>query len=226
MNDFSPRKRTPSLEKSPRINTQQVFSGKWLKLNLAEYLDQNNSSSSTYEYIERTTKKREFDGVYVVGILKFPISKKPSKLILEANFRPPIDKYVLEFPAGMIETEDDCLGGAVRELKEETGYTPSKILEIVKNEDVLQISPTLCIDPWKSNDCELMIIVEVDGDDEINKDVKQDLETTEHIIVHLVDLSRSLWQDIMNLAKEKDYVIVSKLYSFITGLALGKRLIS
>jgi len=224
MNDFSPRQRAPSFEKSPRINTQQVFSGKWLKLNLAEYLT-NDSSSSTYEYIERTTKKRDFDGIFVVGIMKFPKSKKPSKLILEANFRPPIDKYVLEFPAGMIENEDDCLGGAIRELKEETGYTPSKILEVIQVDDFLQVSPTLCIDPWKSNDCELMILVEVDGDDEINKNAKQDLETTENIIVHLIDLSADLWQDIMNLAREKDYVIVSKLYSFITGLALGKKLL-
>lgn len=49
---------------------------------------------------------------------------KPSglELLLQKQYRPPIDKVVIEVPAGLIdagETPEQC---AVRELKEETGY--------------------------------------------------------------------------------------------------------
>lgn len=52
------------------------------------------------------------------------IIDKPTgpELLLQKQYRPPIDKVVIEVPAGLIdagETVEEC---AVRELKEETGY--------------------------------------------------------------------------------------------------------
>lgn len=44
------------------------------------------------------------------------------ELLLQKQYRPPIDKVVIEVPAGLIdagETPEQC---AVRELREETGY--------------------------------------------------------------------------------------------------------
>lgn len=44
------------------------------------------------------------------------------ELLLQKQFRPPLDKVAIEMPAGLIdkdETPEEC---AVRELKEETGY--------------------------------------------------------------------------------------------------------
>jgi len=210
-------------EKPARISTKQVFSGKWLKMNFAEY-PTRDGKTYTYEYVERTTTKNGVDGTYIVGIMKYPQTKQPPKIILVGNFRPPLDKYVLEFPAGLIDEPKDCLADAIRELKEETGYTPTKVLDVFKTDQVPQVSPALYIDPWKSNESEVLIIVEVDGDDEVNKNVKQNLENTESIVVHLFDISTTLWQDIVKLAKEKDYLIESKLYAFIVGLVLSKQL--
>lgn len=52
------------------------------------------------------------------------IIEKPTgpELLLQKQYRPPIDKVVIEVPAGLIdagETVEEC---AVRELREETGY--------------------------------------------------------------------------------------------------------
>jgi 8-oxo-dGTP pyrophosphatase MutT (NUDIX family) len=61
----------------------------------------------------------ELDGVGIVAILS---KEGGSELLLQKQYRPPIDKVVIEVPAGLIdagETPEQC---AVRELLEETGY--------------------------------------------------------------------------------------------------------
>jgi ADP-ribose pyrophosphatase len=94
--------------------------------------------------IERTTRKDglDFDGVDIIAIIKY-VAKKP-KLILIANYRAPVDNYVLEFPAGLMDDEH-LEENAIRELKEETGYTAKKVLNVISK-------PTVFSDPWKSNE--------------------------------------------------------------------------
>ena len=44
-------------------------------------------------------------------------------LVLERQFRYPLGRSLVEFPAGKIDPGEDILGCAQRELREETGYT-------------------------------------------------------------------------------------------------------
>lgn len=50
-----------------------------------------------------TTEKGgyEIDGVDVIPIIKY--KEKPSQILLIANYRPPANKFVLEFPAGLMD---------------------------------------------------------------------------------------------------------------------------
>lgn len=49
------------------------------------------------------------------------------KLVMVRQYRKPADKVMLEVPAGKIDPGEMPLEAAVRELKEETGYTASKV---------------------------------------------------------------------------------------------------
>ena len=49
------------------------------------------------------------------------------KLVMVRQYRKPAGKVMLEVPAGKIDKGEKPLEAAVRELKEETGYTASKV---------------------------------------------------------------------------------------------------
>ena len=111
-----------------------------------------------WEYVERVRKNENelSNAVDVVPIIKYSDGRR--KLLLIANYRPPVDGYVIEFPAGLLD-DDDIIENAKRELLEETGYTAEKVKE-------LNFSPILFCDPWKSNERSKIVIAYIDGDSE------------------------------------------------------------
>ena len=62
----------------------------------------------------------QVDGVGIVAILSHP-ENGPS-LLLQKQFRPPINKVLIEVPAGLVDEGESAAECAVRELREETGY--------------------------------------------------------------------------------------------------------
>jgi ADP-ribose pyrophosphatase len=44
------------------------------------------------------------------------------EVLLQKQFRPPLDKVVIEVPAGLVDAGETAEQAAIRELKEETGY--------------------------------------------------------------------------------------------------------
>ena len=75
----------------------------------------------TWESAERSTRPKDspIDGVGIVAILQKPSGPE---LLLQKQFRPPIDKVVIEVPAGLVDEGESPEESAIRELREETGY--------------------------------------------------------------------------------------------------------
>ena len=78
-------------------------------------------TTKTWESSQRLTRPATstIDGVGIVAIL----TPGPPLILLQKQFRPPIDAVCIEVPAGLMdegETPEEC---ALRELREETGYT-------------------------------------------------------------------------------------------------------
>lgn len=55
---------------------------------------------------------------------------KDNQILLVKQYRPAIDDYTLEIPAGKIEANEDIENSALRELEEETGYTCKELIKI------------------------------------------------------------------------------------------------
>ena len=70
-------------------------------------------------------KEDDTDGVIIVAY-----HKEKSKLVIIKQFRIPLNNYVYELPAGLIDSGDDARSTIGRELMEETGL---KLVDVIKN---------------------------------------------------------------------------------------------
>ena len=131
--------------------------------------------------------------------------------MVEKIYRIPVQKYVLEFPAGMRDpNENDPEVTALRELKEETGYighNPRKTV-LVKS------------DPWKSTGTHCQVFVDIDLTLPENKNPVSNLEAEEDIHPVWFKL-KNLREEVEKYAEENDIDIDQRVYA----LALGNSLI-
>ena len=72
--------------------------------------------------LKAVTHDNHADGVILYGVY----GEKRDKVVLVRQYRYPINGYVYEFPAGLVEPGEDMLEAGVREMFEETGlnFTP------------------------------------------------------------------------------------------------------
>ena len=80
------------------------------------------SRRKSVDALKSVTHDNHPDGVILYGVY----GEKKDKVVLIRQYRYPVDGYVYEFPAGLVEPGEDMLDAGVREMYEETGldFTP------------------------------------------------------------------------------------------------------
>lgn len=98
----------------PTISSKTIFQGKVVKLQVDE-VRLPNGKTATRELVRHPG---------VVAVL--PLTKD-GKMIVVEQYRKPLERSIVEIPAGKLEQGEDPLQCAHRELKEETGFTANQI---------------------------------------------------------------------------------------------------
>ncbi len=96
-----------------RIATEDVFKGMLLHVK-RDTVRLPDGETATREYIDHPGA--------VMIIPRLP----DGKLLMERQFRYPLARIFIEFPAGKIDPGEEPAGTAARELLEETGYTAGR----------------------------------------------------------------------------------------------------
>ncbi|KAK2476127.1 hypothetical protein H9L39_11351 [Fusarium oxysporum f. sp. albedinis] len=181
-----------------------IDEAKWVTLKKIEYVDQVGKAR-TWEVATRKTRgKSGVDAVAMGNILLHP--SKPASTLLVIQYRPPLDAYTIEWPAGLIDAEETAEEAAVREFKEETGYDCK----------VLSVSPAQAADPGMTNANMQLAMVEVQLG-ENDEEPEQRLDDGEHIQREIIPLSE-LYERLVEYSKRERTVVAAKLFHFAAGM--------
>ncbi|KAF9879498.1 ADP-ribose pyrophosphatase [Colletotrichum karsti] len=182
---------------------------RWIKLVKIDYADQEGKAR-TWESAERRTRPKggEIDGVGIFAVLEKPTGPE---IILQKQYRPPIDKITIEVPAGLVDEGETAEQAAVRELKEETGYVGV----------ASETSPIMFNDPGFCNTNLRMVHVTIDATLPENQNPQPELEENEFIEVFTVPLSK-FWAECVRLEKE-GFAIDARVGTIAEGIELAKK---
>ena len=115
-------------------NIQALAETKFLSLYNANYTNKGGNKKTwtiatrkSKEVLEDQFFNGKEDKVDAVVILAY--HKEEKKLVAIRQFRIPLNNYVYELPAGLIDNNDDIISTVKRELKEETGLDLEEVIE-------------------------------------------------------------------------------------------------
>ena len=144
---------------------------------------------------------QNFNGAEVKpdAVVIVPYHKEEGKLVLIRQFRVPLNDYIYELPAGLIDNCEDVSVAATRELKEETGLKVEKVIEDKSGE-------RLYLSPGMTDESVTLIYCTCSG--EVSKDYLEDDEDIETVLVSPEEARKLI------LSKEKFdikcYIILQK----------------
>ncbi|MGC2064056.1 MAG: NUDIX hydrolase [Thermodesulfovibrionales bacterium] len=107
------------------VNRKTLWKGHYLRSVLVEYIDERDHDPSPDPGFDKVQKIRDWETIERVGcsgVVVIVPFMDDGTVILIRQYRPPVDGYVIELPAGLIDIGETPEASARRELIEETGY--------------------------------------------------------------------------------------------------------
>jgi ADP-ribose pyrophosphatase len=190
----------------PTIDTVTKLSpedARWLDFQSITWTDGHGVQRRWEAAARKTRGATGVDAVAICPILIHP--SKPSSTLIILQYRPPLGAFCVEFPAGLVDDGETVEEAAIRELREETGYTGR----------VVDISPTIANDPGMSTANMQFAIVEVEIK-EGDPLPEQHLDEGESIERIVLPLSR-LYDRLMELSRQGN-IVDARLYHWAFGL--------
>lgn len=175
-----------------KIDEKMLYSGKWIAMKETTF--ENDGKLIKWESIERTNTSKT-----VVILAKLVPS---NRYVIIKQFRQALEKFVVGFPAGLLE-QDDVEKEAIRELQEETGYFGK----------VVAVSPALKSNPALLNDEIYFVNMEVDENLEENSHPCQHLEDAEMIEI-VLKTKEEVRDYILKEEKNGSYIGIGPWYIF------------
>ena len=187
-------------------NIETLAETKFLSLYNANYTNKSGNEK-TWTIATRKDKKtleEQFfngkeDKVDAVVILAY--HKDQKKLVAIRQFRIPLNNYVYELPAGLIDNNDDIIPTVKRELKEETGLDLEEVIED-------KIGQKLYLSPGMTDESVSLVYCTCSG--KISNENLEEDEDIETILLSKEDAIK-----ILNSGERCDIKLFMALQSFI-----------
>ncbi|KAI0272525.1 NUDIX hydrolase domain-like protein [Gloeopeniophorella convolvens] len=203
------------MAEQPRVLSSEDLStseAKWVSLKKINWQD-HRGKKRVWEVAERRTRGSSgVDAVAILALIRSKTNAFPISTVIIEQYRPPIGKFIVELPAGLIDEGETPEQAAIRELREETGY---------QAQGVLDASALLATDPGMTTANMKLVILDVplDGDME---SPDQHLEDGEAIVRRAVEV-KNLYRELKEYEK-KHFVVDARLSHFAAGFDLAERL--
>lgn len=141
------------------------------------------SRAKSIEQMKIKTRENTPDGVIIYSLY----GEKRDKVVLVRQYRYTIGDYIYEFPAGLVEPDEEFHEGAVREMHEETGLkiTPLKVDSAFEKPYFTTIGMT----------DESCATVYGYAEGEISKDAQEDSEEIEVVLADREEVKRILKEE-------------------------------
>lgn len=165
------------------------------------------SSSFFFQGRIISTNSNNLTGVGIIAILKKPTGPE---ILLQKQYRPPVEGVCIEMPAGLLDANESIERCAERELLEETGYIGTAV----------RSSPIMFNDPGFCNTNLKLVTVAVDLADPRNQNPVPQLEDGEFIETFTVPL-KSFPEELRHLASE-GYKLDARLQNVADGIELAR----